>query len=145
MTLNEAAKTINNRCAEMWKNPEVRKSVIKHIMAENPPITEEKNKRLYVLGGSLHSLLYRGRTGTNGERTKTNNMKRITQHLAAFAVFAPCLLTFTAGSLFVNAAGVAYMAGLVYASGHTARGKRFARTYYKEVLRLEKLLQTNNF
>ena len=72
-------------------------------------------------------------------------MKRITLHLTAFALFAPCLLAFTAGSLFVNAVGVAYMAGLVYASGHTARGKKFARTYYREALRLEKLLQVNNF
>ena len=67
-------------------------------------------------------------------------MKRITLHFTAFALFAPCLLAFTAGSLFVAAVGALYMAGLVYASGHTARGKRFARTYYKEVLRLEKLL-----
>ena len=72
-------------------------------------------------------------------------MKRITQHLTACALFAPCLLAFTAGSLFVTAAGAAYIAGLVYVCGHTARGKRFARTYYKEVLKLEKLLQVNNF
>ena len=63
----------------------------------------------------------------------------------ACALFAPCLLAFTAGSLIVAAVGALYMAGLVYAGGHTAKGKRFARTYYKEVLRLEKLLQTNNF
>ena len=67
-------------------------------------------------------------------------MKRITLHFTACALFAPCLLAFTAGDLFVNAVGVAYMAGLVYAGGHTAKGKRFARTYYREVLRLEKLL-----
>ena len=67
-------------------------------------------------------------------------MKRITLHLQAFALLAPCLLAFTAGSLLANAAGAAYMAGLVYAGGHTARGRKFARTYYKEVLRLEKLL-----
>ena len=72
-------------------------------------------------------------------------MKRIKLHLTACALFAPCMLAFTAGDLFVNAVGVAYMAGLVYASGHTGRGRKFARTYYKEVLRLEKLLQTNNF
>ena len=72
---------------------------------------------------------------------KTNSMKRITLHLTAFALFAPCLLAFTAGSLILNAVGAAYMAGLVYASGHTARGMKFARTYYKEVLRLEKLLR----
>ena len=71
-------------------------------------------------------------------------MKRITLHFTAFALLAPCLLAFTAGSLFVTAVGALYMAGLVYASGHTAKGKRFARMYYKEVLRLEKLLQTNN-
>ena len=72
-------------------------------------------------------------------------MKRITQHLTAYALFAPCLMAFTAGSLFVNAVGTLYISGLVYASGHTARGRKFARTYYREVLRLEKLLQTNNF
>ena len=72
-------------------------------------------------------------------------MKRITLHFTACALLAPCLLAFTAGSLIIAAVGAAYMAGLVYASGHTAKGKKFARTYYKEVLRLEKLLQTNNF
>ena len=72
-------------------------------------------------------------------------MKRITLHFTACALLAPCLLAFTAGSLIIAAVGAAYMAGLVYASGHTARGKRFARTYYKEVLKLEKLLQVNNF
>lgn len=49
-------------------------------------------------------------------------------------------MAFTAGNLIVTAVGVAYIAGLVYACGHTAKGKRFARMYYKEVLRLEKLL-----
>ena len=68
-------------------------------------------------------------------------MKRITLHFTACALFAPCLLAFTVGSLAVNILGTLYMAGLVYASGHTARGKKFARTYYKEVLRLEKLLR----
>lgn len=67
-------------------------------------------------------------------------MKRITLHLTAFALFAPCLLAFTAGSLIVTAAGTAYIAGLIYVCGHTARGKRFARTYYDEITRLEKLL-----
>ena len=67
-------------------------------------------------------------------------MKRITLHFTAFALLAPCLMAFTAGSLIVAAVGALYMAGLVYASGHTAKGKRFARMYYKEVLRLEKLL-----
>ena len=79
------------------------------------------------------------------KRNKSNRMKRITLHLAAFALFAPCLMAFTAGSLILNAAGALYMAGLVYACSHTARGKCFARTYYDEITRLEKLLQTNNF
>lgn len=86
-------------------------------------------------------LLHRGqfaRAWTNNN--KINDMKRITLHLQAFALLAPCLLAFTAGSLLANAAGAAYMAGLVYAGGHTARGKRFARKYYREVLTLEKLL-----
>ena len=67
-------------------------------------------------------------------------MKRITLHFTACALLAPCLLAFTAGNLILNAVGAAYMAGLVYACGYTARGKKFARTCYKEVLRLEKLL-----
>ena len=67
-------------------------------------------------------------------------MKRITLHFTAFALLAPCLMAFTAGSLFVTAAGAAYIAGLVYVCGHTARGKRFVRTYYDEITRLEKLL-----
>ena len=58
----------------------------------------------------------------------------------ACALFAPCLLAFTAGSLIVAAVGALYMAGLVYAGGHTAKGKRFARTYYDEITRLEKHL-----
>lgn len=67
-------------------------------------------------------------------------MKRITLHFTACALFAPCLMAFTAGSLIVAAVGAAYMDGLVYACSHTARGKKFARTYYDEITRLEKLL-----
>ena len=72
-------------------------------------------------------------------------MKRITLHFTAFALLAPCLVAFTAGSLIIAAVGAAYMAGLVYACSHTAKGKRFARTYYKEVLRLEKLLKITDY
>lgn len=57
MTLDEAARKINDRCAEMWKNPEVRKSVIKNIMAENPPVTEEKIKD-YMFWAALYTLYY---------------------------------------------------------------------------------------
>lgn len=72
-------------------------------------------------------------------------MKRTTLHFTACALLAPCLLAFTAGSLIVAAVGALYMAGLVYVCGHTIRGRKFARTYYREALRLEKLLQVNNF
>ena len=67
-------------------------------------------------------------------------MKRITLHFTAFALLAPCLVAFTAGSLIIAAVGAAYMAGLVYVCGHTAKGRKFARTYYDEITRLEKLL-----
>lgn len=75
-----------------------------------------------------------------GLTKKTNDMKRITLHLTACMLFAPCLLAFTSGCLLANAAGTLYAGCLVYMSGHTAKGRKFTRKYYREVLRLEKLL-----
>ena len=57
MTLDEAARKINDRCAEMWKDPEVRKSIIKGIMAENSPVTEEKIKDR-MFWAALYTLYY---------------------------------------------------------------------------------------
>lgn len=82
--------------------------------------------------GGLHG---RGLT-----KTHTNDMKRITLHLTACALFAPCLLAFTSGCLLANAVGTLYAGCLVYMSGHTVKGRKFTRKYYREVLRLEKLL-----
>lgn len=92
-----------------------------------------------------YELSSRGRFALARTNLKTNEMKRIRLHLQAYALLAPCLLAFTDGCLWANAAGAAYIAGLAYVCSHTETGKRFARAYYREVLRLERFLQTNNF
>lgn len=72
MTLDEAARIINARCAEMWKDPEVRKNIIKGIMAENTPVTEEKIKDR-MFWAALYTLYY-----TVEEREKIANEQKQT-------------------------------------------------------------------
>ena len=113
-------------------------------MAENTPVTEEKIKDR-MFWAALYTLYYTVEEREKiANEQKANDMKRITLHLAACTLFAPCLLAFTSGCLLANAAGTLYAGCLVYMSGHTAKGRKFTRKYYKEVLCLEKLLQTNS-
>ena len=67
-------------------------------------------------------------------------MKSIKIHSIAFAIILPCILTlFSEGSLIINIIGVAYILFLFRLSGTTI-GKRFIRSYYREILRIENQL-----
>ena len=63
-------------------------------------------------------------------------MNSIKIHCLAFAILMPCIMAFSEGSLVVNILGVAYML-LLFRLSSTTIGRRFIRTYYKEILRLE--------
>lgn len=63
-------------------------------------------------------------------------MNSIKIHCLAFVILMPCTMTFSEGSLVVNILGVAYML-LLFRLSSTTIGRRFIRTYYKEILRLE--------
>ena len=66
-------------------------------------------------------------------------MNRIKLHSVAFAAILPCILTLSEGSLIINLMGIIYML-LLFRLSYTKSGKRFIRSYYREVLRLEALL-----
>jgi hypothetical protein len=63
-------------------------------------------------------------------------MNRIKIHCLAFAILMPCIMAFSEGSLVINVVGLAYILVLFRLSS-TTRGRRFIRTYYREILRLE--------
>ena len=66
-------------------------------------------------------------------------MNSIKLHSIAFAVILPCILALLEGSLIINLVGILYML-LIFRLSYTKPGKRFIRSYYREVLRLESLL-----
>lgn len=66
-------------------------------------------------------------------------MNSIKLHSIAFAAILPCILTLSESSLIVNLAGIIYTL-LLFRLSRTKRGKRFIRSYYREILRLESLL-----
>lgn len=103
---------------------------------------------------ALHSQESRRRMNEVGETTgeSTSNrlsltinqtyriMKRISLHLTAFAVLLPCVAAFTEGNIWVTFCGFLYLVWLWFAANETERGKRFLRDYYREILRLERML-----
>ena len=66
-------------------------------------------------------------------------MNSIKLHSVAFVAILPCILTLSEGSLVVNLMGIIYTLFLFRLS-YTKPGKRFIRSYYREILRLESLL-----
>ena len=66
-------------------------------------------------------------------------MNSIKLHSIAFAAILPCILTLSEGSLIVNLMGIIY-ALLLFRLSYTKSGKRFIRSYYREILQLEALL-----
>jgi len=67
-------------------------------------------------------------------------MNSIKIHSLAFVIFMPCVMAFSEGSLIINAIGLAYILVLFKLSGTTI-GKRFIRSYYKEILWIENRLK----
>jgi hypothetical protein len=65
-------------------------------------------------------------------------IKKVFLHVVAFVMILPCLLMFNAGSTIINFLGLAWVLFLVAAS-NTNAGKRFLRSYYREILRLERM------
>ena len=66
-------------------------------------------------------------------------MNSIKLHSVAFAAILPCILTLSEGSLIINLVGILYIL-LLFRLSCTKCGKRFIRSYYREILRLEALL-----
>lgn len=66
-------------------------------------------------------------------------MKSIKIHGIAFAIILPCILVFSEGEPVVNLIGIAYILFLFKLSGTTI-GRRFIRSYYREILRIENWL-----
>jgi len=66
-------------------------------------------------------------------------MNSIKLHSIAFAIILPCILALSEGSLIINLVGMLYTL-LLFRLSYTKPGKRFIRSYYREVLRLEALL-----
>ena len=66
-------------------------------------------------------------------------MKRIILHLEALAMLLPLLLV-TGSSLVHQAIGLLYLVCLVFFAAPTVSGKRFIRKYYREILRLERMM-----
>lgn len=66
-------------------------------------------------------------------------MNSIKLHSIAFAIILPCILAFSEGSLIINLLGIVYILFLFKLSGTTI-GKRFIRSYYKEILWIENQL-----
>ena len=65
-------------------------------------------------------------------------MKRVRLHLVAFVMLMPCALMFNSGEAVYNFIGVAWFF-ILCCLGSTDKGKRFIRSYYREILRLEKM------
>ena len=66
-------------------------------------------------------------------------MNSIKLHSVAFAAILPCILALSEASLIINLVGILYIL-LLFRLSYTKPGRRFIRSYYREVLRLEALL-----
>ena len=66
-------------------------------------------------------------------------MNSIKLHSIAFVIILPCILALSEGQLVINLVGILYIL-LLFRLSYTKPGKRFIRSYYREVLRLEALL-----
>lgn len=68
-------------------------------------------------------------------------MKRIALHLIAFVVLMPCVLIFNiSGELWLNTLGIIYVCYLFILVNESERVRRFVRDYYREILRLERMM-----
>ena len=67
-------------------------------------------------------------------------MKRILLHVRAFVALLPMVAVFSEGSLWVNAAGILYFVWLGIWLSDSPAGHRFLRDYYREVMRIERMM-----
>lgn len=66
--------------------------------------------------------------------------RRISLHLVALFALMPCMAAFSEGNLCINFCGLIWIVWLWIAANETERGRRFIRDYYREILRLERML-----
>jgi len=67
--------------------------------------------------------------------------KRIFLHLIAFVALMPCMLIFNVSKeIWVNLLGFIYVAYLFLAWNESKRVRRFIRDYYREILRIERMM-----
>lgn len=63
-------------------------------------------------------------------------MKSIKIHCLAFVILMPCIMALSESNPMINVIGIAYIL-LLFRLSSTSVGRRFIRTYYREILRLE--------
>lgn len=63
-------------------------------------------------------------------------MKRVKLHLQAFALFTPVIIGIICSTIIIVLLVLIYSIGL-YRWSKTRNGRKFLRSYYREVLRLE--------
>lgn len=67
--------------------------------------------------------------------------KRIALHLTAFVVLMPCVLMFNVSAgVWVNLLGFIYVCYLLILSNECETARRFVRDYYREILRIERMM-----
>lgn len=66
-------------------------------------------------------------------------MKRMKLHLQAFALFAPAIIGIICSTIIIVLLVLIYSIGL-YRWSRTINGRNFLRSYYREILRLERML-----
>jgi len=67
-------------------------------------------------------------------------MKRIMLHLEALLIVAPFLLLVLSDSLALNTFGVVYLVYIVCFVSQSPVGRRFFRSYYHELLRIDNMM-----
>ena len=66
-------------------------------------------------------------------------MKRMKLHLQAFALFAPAIIGIICSTIIIVLSALIYFIGL-YRWSKTRNGRVFLRSYYREIMRLERML-----
>lgn len=66
-------------------------------------------------------------------------MTRIKLHLQAFVLFAPAIIGIICSTIIIMLLVLIYSIGL-YRWSKTRNGRNFLRSYYREIMRLERML-----
>lgn len=67
-------------------------------------------------------------------------MKRIIIHIEALAILVPFLLLMLSDSIALNTFGAVYFVYIVCFVSQSPVGRRFFRSYYHEILRLDRMM-----